>query len=72
MGALSALETAIIIDRRIENSWGLASSWRAMGDVYRKMDREEEALDAYSRARAIYSAIGNEYEVEEIDKRMEN
>jgi len=71
-GALQALETSIAIDRRIENSWGLAASWRAMGDVYRKAGRNNEALEAFTRARAIYAAIGNEHEVAEIDNRINN
>jgi tetratricopeptide (TPR) repeat protein len=71
-GALQALETSIAIDRRIENSWGLASSWRAMGDVYRRAGRMEEALEAYNRARAIYSAMGNEHEAAETERRIRN
>jgi tetratricopeptide (TPR) repeat protein len=71
-GALQALESAIKIDRRIENSFGLAANWRAMGDVYRKMGRNEDALEAYKRARAIFEALGNKDEVTEIDNRMRN
>ncbi|MCL2441891.1 MAG: tetratricopeptide repeat protein [Treponema sp.] len=71
-GALQALETSITIDRRIENSWGLAASWRAVGDVYHKAGRNNEALEAYRRARAIFAAIGNEHEVAEIDNRINN
>jgi tetratricopeptide (TPR) repeat protein len=69
-GALQALESSIAIDRRIENSWGLAASWRAMGDVYRKEGREREAVEAYTRARAIYEALGNSHETAEIDKKI--
>ncbi|MDR1837113.1 MAG: tetratricopeptide repeat protein [Treponema sp.] len=71
-GALDALESSITVDRRIENSWGLAASWRAMGDVYQKAGRSREAGEAYQRARAIYIAMGNDYEAAQIDKRMEN
>jgi tetratricopeptide (TPR) repeat protein len=69
-GALTALETSITIDRRIENSFGIAASYRAMGDVHRKTGREEEAQNAYRRARAIFSAMGNNDEVLEIDRRI--
>jgi tetratricopeptide (TPR) repeat protein len=69
-GALQALETAITLDRRIENSFGLAASWRAMGDIYRKMGRNEDALEAYKRSRAIFDALGKKDEVTEIDNRM--
>jgi len=64
-GALQALEQAITLDRRVENSWGLAASWRAMGDVYRKAGRAQDAESAYSRAREIYLAMGNAYEAEQ-------
>jgi tetratricopeptide (TPR) repeat protein len=69
-GALQALETAITIDRRIENSFGLAANWRAKGDVYRKMGKNDDAMEAYKRSRAIYEALGNKDEVAEIDKKM--
>jgi len=71
-GALQALESSIAIDRRIENSWGLASSYRAMGDVYRRAGREREAIEEYQRARTIYTAMGNESEVAEINRRIRN
>jgi tetratricopeptide (TPR) repeat protein len=71
-GALKALESAIAFDRRIENSFGLAANWRAMGDVYRKMGRNEDALEAYKRARSIFEALGNKDEVTAIDNRMRN
>jgi tetratricopeptide (TPR) repeat protein len=57
-GALQALEQAIALDRRVENSWGLAASWRAMGDVYRKAGRTQDAEKAYNRAREIHLAMG--------------
>jgi tetratricopeptide (TPR) repeat protein len=71
-GALQALETAITIDRRIENSFGLAADWRAMGDVYRKMGRNDDALEAYKRSRAIYEAMGNNDEAAMLDNRINN
>jgi len=71
-GALEALEASIALDRRIENSWGLAANWRAMGDVYRRAGKQDDAKEAYQRARAIYSALGYEREAAEIDRRMAN
>jgi tetratricopeptide (TPR) repeat protein len=71
-GALQALQSSIQIDQRIENSWGIAASYRAMGDVYRRAERHEEAADAYARARRIYVVMGNEYEAAEIDRRIRN
>ncbi|MCL2237766.1 MAG: tetratricopeptide repeat protein [Treponema sp.] len=69
-GSIEALETSIGLDRRIENSWGLASSYRAMGDVCRKAGREQDALEAYRRARSIFAAMNNEGEVSQIDRRI--
>ena len=69
-GAINALESSIVYDRRIENSWGIAASYRAMGDVYKKMEKQAEAKEAYGRAKAIYTAIGNENEIAQIDKRL--
>jgi tetratricopeptide (TPR) repeat protein len=71
-GALQALESAVTLDRRIENSFGLAADWKAMGDIYRKMGRNEDALEAYKRSRAIFKALGNEKEVTDVDNRMRN
>ena len=71
-GALQALNSAITLDRRMENSWGLAADWRAMGDVYRKIGKSKEAAEAYNRAKAIFLALGNAQDAEEIDKRMGN
>ncbi|MDR2941336.1 MAG: tetratricopeptide repeat protein [Treponema sp.] len=71
-GALDALTAAIRLDRRVENSWGLAANWRAMGDVYRKMGDIQSANDAYMRAKDIYTALGHLKDSAEIDKRMEN
>jgi len=71
-GALQALDAAVTLDRRIENSFGLAASWRAIGDVYRKMGRNEDALEAYKRSRAIFKAMGRDNEVTDIDNRMRN
>jgi len=71
-GALDALTAAIKLDRRVENSWALAANWRAMGDVYRKMGNNQEAKDAYLRAKEILNAMGRYGDAADIDKRMEN
>ncbi|MDR0301786.1 MAG: tetratricopeptide repeat protein [Treponema sp.] len=71
-GALQALESAIALDRRVENSWALAANWRAMGDVYRKAGNNQAANEAYLRAKEIYTAVGNERDAAEIDKRINN
>ena len=69
-GALEALNESIAIDRRIENSWGLASSYRAIGDVYRKAGRETEALEAYRRSARVFNAMGHDYETDEVNRKI--
>ena len=69
-GALEALDASMALDRRIENSWGLAASWRARGDVYRKAGRHSEADEAYRHALAIYTAMKNENEAAETQRRL--
>ena len=59
-GARQALESSMEMDRRVENSWGLASSWRAMGDVERKAGNWEASRAAYLRAAGIFRAMGSE------------
>jgi tetratricopeptide (TPR) repeat protein len=71
-GALQALEAAIAFDRRVENSWGLASDWRAMGDVHRKAGNNEASRAAYLRAAEIFHAIGNREAAEQAHSRAEN
>ena len=64
--ALEALKTSIAFDRRAENGSGLASTWHAMGDVYKKAGRSEESQAAYRRAAEIYRALGLEEKAEAI------
>ncbi|GHV26292.1 hypothetical protein FACS189498_4560 [Spirochaetia bacterium] len=65
--ALEALAEARNLDRRTENSFGLAADWRALGDVYRKMNRPAEAEAAYHRSAAIFRAIGLEQKAAELE-----
>jgi len=71
-GAIQALESAIAFDRRVENSWGLASDWRALGDVNRKAGDRDAAHTAYLRAAQIFRAMGNDEAAEETLSRSEN
>jgi len=59
-GAIQALESAIAFDRRVENSWGLASDWRALGVVRGYAGEAEASGAAYLRAAEIFRAIGND------------
>ncbi|MDR0455448.1 MAG: hypothetical protein LBH20_02035 [Treponema sp.] len=71
-GALEALGNAAAFDRRVENSWGLASDWRALGDVYHKMGSRDAARTAYLRSAEIFRALGNEAAASEALSRLEN
>jgi tetratricopeptide (TPR) repeat protein len=71
-GALQALESAIAFDRRVENSWGLASDWQGMGIVYRYMGNAEASRAAYLRAAEIFHAIGNDEAAAEARSQAEN
>ena len=70
-GARQALEKAIAFDRRIENSWGLASDWRALGDVEKKAGNAEAARAAYIRASEIFRSIESPAAAEEALSRIE-
>ena len=69
-GARQAMESAIAFDRRVENSWGLANDWRALGEVYTKAKDPEAARAAYIRSAGIYRALGNDEIAEEILARI--
>ena len=71
-GARQALEMAMAFDRRVENSWGLASDWRALGDVCRKAGDHDASRAAYLRAAGIYHAIGDTQAAEETLSRAES
>ncbi|MDR1072142.1 MAG: hypothetical protein LBL45_00490 [Treponema sp.] len=69
--AIEALNAAIQFDRRAENTWGLASDWRAMGDVYKKAGKPADAKAAYARAADIYRSIDRVREAEDAEKRLQ-
>ncbi|MDR2718788.1 MAG: hypothetical protein LBB89_12115 [Treponema sp.] len=71
-GALRALENAVAFDRRTENSWGLASDWRALGDVHTKAGNNDAARAAYLRAVEIFRALGNETAAAQALSRLES
>jgi tetratricopeptide (TPR) repeat protein len=70
--ALEALWSAIGFDRRAENSFGLASSWQAMGEVYAKAGSPEESAAAFRRAAGIYRAMGLESRAAAMELKVEN
>ncbi|GHV73057.1 hypothetical protein AGMMS49940_03590 [Spirochaetia bacterium] len=58
--ALDALENALSYDRRTENTYGLGTDWKAMGDVYTKMGNTANAENAYRRSAEIFRSINRE------------
>jgi len=69
--SLDALEKAISFDRKAENGYGLASSWRVKGDVLSKYNRSEEARAAWRRAADIYRAIGLKDLAKELEEKYQ-
>ena len=65
--SIEALKRAISFDRRAENGFGLASSWQAMGDVYKKAGNNNESSLAYRRAAEIYRTIGFDERAEKLE-----
>ena len=68
--SLEALKAAINFDRRAENGFGLASSWKAMGEVYKKAGKAEESRAAFARAADIFRAIGLNEQAEELKEQL--
>ena len=66
--AVEALNEAIRLDRRAENSFGLASSWQALGEVYQKAGRTADSGSAYIRAAEIFRAIGHGDRAEKLEE----
>ena len=67
--SLEALKQSIHFDRRAENGFGLATSWQATGDVYKKAGKDKESRTAYRRAAEIFSAI-NENEKADLNSNL--
>jgi len=65
--SIDALKMSISFDRRAENSFGLASSWQAMGDVHKKAGQAGESRTAYQRAADIFRAMGLEDRAEQLE-----
>jgi len=70
-GARRALETSIEFDRRVENSWGLAAGWRALGDVETRAGNRDAARAAFLRSAGIFLALGNERAAEDALARID-
>jgi tetratricopeptide (TPR) repeat protein len=68
-GARQALESAMALDRRVENSYGLATDWRAMGDVFKKAGNSAESREAYLRSAEIFRSLGNDDAAAATEKR---
>jgi tetratricopeptide (TPR) repeat protein len=69
--ALTALNAALELDRRAENTFGLGMDWTALGDVYKKSGDGAASAQAYRRAAEIFRSIGLEKEAAEAERRAE-
>jgi tetratricopeptide (TPR) repeat protein len=68
--AVAALDTALSFDRRAENTYGLAMSWAAKGEVYRKMGDEAKAAEAWRRSAEIFRTLMLENQAAAMEKRI--
>ncbi len=55
--AIASLEEALRYDRLMERSLGIAEDLAALGLLYRRLGREEEALDSYRRSLQVYQSL---------------
>ena len=69
-GAIEALDNALGFDRRAENTFGLAMTWTAKGEVYRNMGDEENAAQAWRRSAAIFRAMDRQADAREVEARI--
>ena len=70
--AVEALNTALAYDRRAENTFGLASDWRALGDVYKRAGKPDETDADYRRAAEIFRAIPLEQAALDAEAKISN
>lgn len=68
--AADAAQTAVVLDRRAENSHGLGSDYLALGDIYTKAGELSKAAAMYRRALAIFNAARLESEATEAALRL--
>jgi tetratricopeptide (TPR) repeat protein len=68
--AISAVQTALALDRRAENSHGLGSDYLALGDIYTKAGNTAKAAAMYQRSRSIFIAARMEHEAAEAQDRL--
>lgn len=61
--AESYCRQAITAAEEIQDLWGLAPSWRALGEVLREMGRNEDAHSAFEEALEIFEKLGVEQEI---------
>jgi tetratricopeptide (TPR) repeat protein len=69
--ALTALNSALELDRRAENTFGLGMDWTALGDVHKKSGDRAASAQAYRRAAEIFRSIDLEKEAAEAERRVE-
>jgi tetratricopeptide (TPR) repeat protein len=55
--AIASLQEALRCDRLMERSLGIAEDQAALGLLYRRLGREQEALEAYRRSLQVYQSL---------------
>ena len=68
--AMDALDRAIALDRRAENTFGLAMDWAAKGDVFLKMGNAFAANMSWRRSAEIFRAMDKEPMAKEVESRI--
>ena len=56
--AKAELQTALALDKTMENTLGIGQDWRSLGTVALKLGDAQGAFDAYVRAERLFQAAG--------------
>ena len=57
-GAQKELESALNLDRLMENTLGIGQDWRALGTVALRLEKPQDAFDSYLRAERLFQTAG--------------
>lgn len=68
--AVSSIQKALSFDRRAENSYGLGMDYLALGDIYTRASRLDEAKIAYQRSVDILNAASLDDYAKEVQEKL--
>lgn len=60
--ARRAIEESIVINRSVEDRWGLGSAYRGLGLMEQEQGRHAEALEAFQQSRSVLADLGARWE----------